>query len=175
LFSAPPISQTGSSRSTGSSPSTAVAIALGSNLGDRHAHLLSAADALRGIVSDVRVSAFIETEPVGVGDQPTFLNAALVGETRLDARPLLNRLLAIERQLGRTRPFERAPRTIDLDLIFYGAYVIDEPGLYVPHPRFRERRFVLEPLAALAPAMVDPVTGLTIAELLLDLVSRTES
>lgn len=157
------------------SNTTRVAIALGSNLGDRQAHLLNAVDALRSVIPDLRVSPFFETDAVGVGAQPPFLNGVVVGETRIEARPLLNRLLAIERQLGRTRPFEHAPRTIDLDLILFGTRVIDEPALQVPHPRFRERRFVLEPLAAVAPALVDPVSGRTIAELLLDLVSRTEA
>jgi 2-amino-4-hydroxy-6-hydroxymethyldihydropteridine diphosphokinase len=151
-----------------------VAIALGSNLGDRHAQLLRAVDALRAIISNPRVSAFFDTAPVGVVNQPPFLNAVLVGETGIEARPLLNRLLTIERKMGRTRPFPQAPRTIDLDLILFGSQVIDEPSLRVPHPRFRERRFVLEPLAAVAPAMVDPVSGRTIAQLLLDLVSKSE-
>jgi 2-amino-4-hydroxy-6-hydroxymethyldihydropteridine diphosphokinase len=151
-----------------------VAIALGSNLGDRHAQLLRAVDALRAVVLNPRVSAFFETAPVGVGDQPAFLNAVLVGDSSIEARPLLNRLLTIERNMGRTRPFPHAPRTIDLDLILYGSQVIDEPSLRVPHPRFRERRFVLEPLAAVAPGMVDPVSGRTVAQLLLDLVSQSE-
>lgn len=151
-----------------------MAIALGSNLGDRHAQLLRAVDALRAVVSNPQVSSFFETAPVGVVDQPPFLNAVLVGETAIEARPLLNRLLTIERTMGRTRPFPKAPRTIDLDLILFGSQVIDEPSLRVPHPRFRERRFVLEPLAAVAPAMVDPVSGRTIAQLLLDLVSQSE-
>lgn len=152
-----------------------VAIALGSNLGDRDAHLQRAIDALRAVIPNPRVSAFFDTAPVGeVPDQPQYLNAVLVGETAIEARPLLNRLLTIERNMGRTRPFKHAPRTIDLDLILYGSQVINEPSLQVPHPRFRERRFVLEPLAAVAPAMVDPVTGKTVAQLLLDLVSELE-
>jgi 2-amino-4-hydroxy-6-hydroxymethyldihydropteridine diphosphokinase len=97
-----------------------------------------------------------------------------VAETTMTARALLELLLATEHRFGRVRPFERAPRTIDLDLILYGNHVINEPDLQVPHPRFRERRFVLEPLAELAPDWIDPVSGRTIAELLLDLVARTE-
>jgi 2-amino-4-hydroxy-6-hydroxymethyldihydropteridine diphosphokinase len=151
-----------------------VAIALGSNLGDRYTYLTQGVEALRPVLGGVRVSSFIETEPVGVIGQPPFLNGVIVAETTLSARALLEFLLDTERRLGRLRPFDRAPRTLDLDLILYGDRVIQEPDLQVPHPRFRERRFVLEPLAELAPEMTDPVTGRTIAELLLDLVSRTD-
>ncbi len=153
---------------------TRVAIALGSNLGDRETYLRRGVDALRGSLTNLRVSSFVETEPVGVVGQPPYLNGVLVADTTLSPRALLELLLATEHQFGRVRPFDRAPRTLDLDLILYGDSVITEPDLYVPHPRFRERRFVLEPLAELAPEMVDPVTSRTIAELLLDFVARTE-
>lgn len=143
-----------------------VAIALGSNLGDRERFLRQAIEALATLLSDLRVSAFHETTPVGVGDQPRFLNAAAAGWTALGPRDLLSRLLAIEQSLGRERPYAGAPRTIDVDLLLYGEAVIDERGLIVPHPRFRERRFVLVPLAEIAPEWVDPVTGKTIDELL---------
>ncbi len=146
---------------------TRVAIALGSNLGDREDYLRLALDALTPAIDRLRVSTFHDTAPVGVGPQPTFLNAAAVGETSLGARPLLETLLAIERDLGRERPFPGAPRTLDLDLILYGDAIIDEaPSLVVPHPRFRERRFVLEPLVEIAPDWRDPVTGQTVEELL---------
>ena len=144
-----------------------VAIALGSNLGDREGYLRDAAAALAPFVSNIKLSSFHETAPVGVEPQPAFLNAALTGETTLDAQTLLARLLVIEQQFGRERPHAGAPRTLDLDLILYGAAVIEEPpSLMVPHPRFRERGFVLEPLAEIAPGWIDPVTGLTIARLL---------
>ena len=143
-----------------------VAIALGSNLGDRERILRDAAAALAGAVHDLRLSTVHDTEPVGVGDQPRFLNAAAIGLTPLSARDLLARLLDIEARFGRERPYAGAPRSLDLDLILYGDAVLAEPGLEVPHPRFRERRFVLEPLAELAAGWRDPVTGWTVGELL---------
>lgn len=142
-----------------------VAIALGSNLGDRAAYLAFATARLGAVLTDLRQSSLHDTAPVGVGLQPRFLNAALVGRTTLSARALLDRLLAIEREAGRERPFPGAARTLDLDLILYGDAVIDEPGLQVPHPRFRARPFVLAPLAEIAADWVDPVTGLTVGQL----------
>ena len=143
-----------------------VAIALGSNLGDRRAHLEYAIDALGLDLSNISVSSFSETAPVGVGpEHGVYLNAVVVGDTRLPARILLERLLEIEEERGRTRPYPMAPRTLDVDLILYGDRVIEEDGLSIPHPRFRERGFVLGPLAEIAPDMVDPVTRQTIAEL----------
>jgi 2-amino-4-hydroxy-6-hydroxymethyldihydropteridine diphosphokinase len=122
------------------------------------------------VLAPLRVSSFHETEPVGVdGPQPMFLNAAAVGESTLSAPAILDVLLAVEAGFGRERPQPRAPRTLDLDLIFYGGEIIDTPGLTVPHPRFRERRFVLEPLAEIAADWVDPVTGKTVGALLREL------
>jgi len=144
-----------------------VAIALGSNLGARRAHLAFAAERIAALLDDLRLSPVIETEPVGVDEpQPPYLNAVVTGTTTLGAAELLEALLDIERERGRTRPAPRAPRTLDLDLILYGDRVIDRDGLTVPHPRFRERRFVLEPLAELAGDWVDPVTGRTVRALL---------
>ncbi len=143
------------------------AIALGSNLGDRGAHLAYAFTRLQALFVNPRWSAVYETDPVGVpDDQPRFLNAAAVGEPLLGARHLMEALLDIERERGRERPRAAAARTLDLDLILFGDAVIEETGLVVPHPRFRERRFVLEPLAEIAPTLRDPVTGQTVAELL---------
>jgi 2-amino-4-hydroxy-6-hydroxymethyldihydropteridine diphosphokinase len=144
-----------------------VAIAIGSNLGERESHIDFARFRLRALLSDFRSSTTRETAPVGVpGDQPPFLNAALVGTTSMAPRELLAELLAIERDRGRERPFPGAARTLDLDLVLFGDRVVDQPGLIVPHPRFRDRRFVLEPLAEIAPGLRDPVTGKTVMELL---------
>ena len=131
-----------------SGPRTRVAIALGSNLGDRREHLQFAVDRLSQIPSDVRVSQILETAPEGVAEhQPDYLNAVLSGETTLEPHALLEALLTIERERGRTRTSFRASRTLDLDLILYGDEVIDTPDLTVPHPRYRERTFVTVPLA----------------------------
>jgi 2-amino-4-hydroxy-6-hydroxymethyldihydropteridine diphosphokinase len=143
------------------------AVGLGTNLGARRAHLDYAVRRLQTLLTRLRVSRYYDTVPVGVsGPQPLFLNAAAVGETTLSARALLDALLAIEEERGRERPFPNAPRSLDIDLILYGRDVIDEPGLAVPHPRFRERTFVLEPLAEITPALIDPVTGHSIEQLL---------
>jgi 2-amino-4-hydroxy-6-hydroxymethyldihydropteridine diphosphokinase len=145
-----------------------VAIALGSNLGAREGHIAAAVARLRTLIPDARISSVHETDYVGAAGepQPRYLNAALVGHTALSAQALLRRLLEIERAAGRVRPYQDAPRTIDLDLILYGDAIIDEPGLVVPHPRFRQRRFVLEPLAEIAADWRDPVSGRRIEELL---------
>jgi 2-amino-4-hydroxy-6-hydroxymethyldihydropteridine diphosphokinase len=142
------------------------AVSLGSNLGDREAHLTFAVNQLALLLSDLRVSSFTETAAAEVDcPQPDFLNAAAVGRTNLSARQLLDALLGIEQARGRERPHRHAARTLDLDLILFDQRVIDEPGLRVPHPRFRDRRFVLEPLAEIAADLRDPETGRTIAEL----------
>jgi 2-amino-4-hydroxy-6-hydroxymethyldihydropteridine diphosphokinase len=147
--------------------STSVVVALGSNLGDREAHLGFAIRRLSSMLSNLRQSRWYDTAPVGVDpDQPRYLNGVVAGQTTLGARALLDELLAIEQAAGRTRPSPLAPRTLDLDLILYGDQRIHEPGLVVPHPRFRERLFVLEPLADIAPDLVDPESGRTISALL---------
>jgi len=153
-----------------------VAIALGANLGNRRAALDFAVARLSDLVSGLLVSQYIETEPEGesLQDQPLYLNAVAVGETTRPARELLDQLLAIERAYGRERPYPGAARTLDLDLILLGDAVEISAGLYVPHPRFRERFFVLGPLAEIAPDMLDPVTGLKVWELLRNLL-RDES
>jgi 2-amino-4-hydroxy-6-hydroxymethyldihydropteridine diphosphokinase len=157
-------------------PSRRVAIAIGSNLGNRDAAISFALDHLSRFVSNLRASEIIETWPVGEGseNQNLYLNAVVVGETDLSAREVLDALLAVETAYGRERSTINAARTLDLDLILLGDRVVVETGLEVPHPRFRERFFVLGPLAEVAPEMVDPVSGMTVGQLLRALL-RDES
>lgn len=137
-------------------------VGLGANLGDREATLGRAVELLRVApgVEVVAVSSLRETDPVGVVDQPRFLNGAVALETELSPRELLETLLAVEHELGRVRDGERwGPRTVDLDLLVCGDVVVDEPGLRVPHPRLHERAFALEPLAELEPSLEIPGRG----------------
>ena len=137
-------------------------VGLGANLGNREETIGRAVDLLGatpGVVV-IATSSLRETEPVGVVDQPRFVNGAVALESELLPRELLDRLLAIERELGRTRDGPRyGPRTIDLDLLLYGDEIVDQPGLHVPHPRLHERRFALEPLAELDPGLEIPDRG----------------
>jgi 2-amino-4-hydroxy-6-hydroxymethyldihydropteridine diphosphokinase len=142
-------------------------VSIGTNLGDRAAHLDFAIRALDA-TADTRVvalSPIFETDPVGPPPQGAYLNAVARLETALVPRLLLDALLAIERSAGRERSVRNAARTLDLDLLLYGDRLIDEPGLVVPHARLAERAFILEPLAALAPSLVHPRLGATIASL----------
>lgn len=148
-----------------------VVVAFGSNVGDRRERIVAAAAQVAGFLSNFRLSSIIETAPVGAGleHDPPYLNAVGAGESDLSPRELLDRLQAIENAAGRTRPYAGAPRTLDLDLILAGDAVVDEGDVQVPHPRFRERRFVLGPLAELEADLRDPVTGRTVRELLAQL------
>ena len=138
-------------------------VGLGANLGDREGAIRAALAVLdaRPDVAVVAVSTLHETDPVGYLDQPRFLNGAAAIETVLSPRGLLENLLTVERRLGRVRGQgpRFGPRTIDLDLLLHGDEVIDEPGLQIPHPRLQERRFALEPLAELDPALELPGLG----------------
>ena len=152
-----------------------VAIGVGSNLGDRRRAIAFAADRLRSHIANLTLSDIIETDPEGeaVQGQPLYLNAVVVGDTTLGAREVLDALIAIEEAFGRERPYPGAPRTLDLDLLLLGDDIVDEPDLQVPHPRLRERFFVLGPLAQVAPELVDPVTGLRVGQLLQRLLRDT--
>ncbi len=144
-------------------------VGLGANLGDREATIRRALELLGAEdgIELVAVSRLRETDPVGYADQPPFLNGAAAVDTELAPRELLDRLLAVERELGRTRAGSPryGPRTIDLDLLLYGDQVVDEPGLTVPHARLAERRFALEPLHELDPGLRLP-DGRTVRDLL---------
>ncbi|MDJ0787573.1 MAG: 2-amino-4-hydroxy-6-hydroxymethyldihydropteridine diphosphokinase [Myxococcota bacterium] len=149
-------------------------IGLGANLGDREAAFARALAALRATpgVGQVECSPLYETEPHGP-PQPAYLNAAVSLTTTLAPRALLDRLLAIEKSLGRERGPERnAPRPLDLDLLFYDSERVAEPGLEVPHPRLHERAFVLTPLCDLAPGFTHPTLGRTLEELLAEAPGR---
>ena len=149
-----------------------VAIALGSNLaspfGDRAANLWEAVERVRELGAVKAVSSSYETEPVGYLDQPRFLNAALLLETSLEPAELMRALLEVEQTMGRERvgAIAKGPRVIDLDMLLYGQVVMNTTELTLPHPEMMERRFVLEPLAEIAPGMVHPVLGLTVREML---------
>ena len=144
-------------------------VGLGANVGDRDGQIREAA----GLIGAARISSLIETEPWGLVDQPSFLNAAAEIETGLSARAFLDRLLAVERRLGRLRTGKHwGPRTIDLDLLLFGDETIDEPGLTVPHPYLLQRAFALEPLSELSPELEIPGNG-TVSEALAGLQSRS--
>jgi 2-amino-4-hydroxy-6-hydroxymethyldihydropteridine diphosphokinase len=148
------------------------AVALGSNLdskfGDREANLREAVRRI-GTLGELRaVSSFYDTEPVGQLEQPRFLNGALVMETELEPVELMRGLLGVERAMGRDRvgSVAKGPRVIDLDLLLYGDWVMSSEELMLPHPAMGERRFVLEPLAEIAPEWVHPIVGKTVREML---------
>lgn len=142
-------------------------VGLGSNLGDRQENLRAALSELRGLpaITLMRVSSLYATAPVGVTEQPEFLNALAALETSLSAMDLLGVFLHLENKMGRVRTFRWGPRVIDLDLLLYGDAQIALPFLTVPHPRLRERAFVLVPLAEIAPELVLPGDQRTVEEL----------
>ena len=144
-----------------------VYLSLGSNIGDRRRHLDDALKLLpEAGVSILRVSRVYETEPQDFRDQPLFLNLVAETETRLFPLQLLHAIERVERRLGRKRVIAKGPRIIDIDILLYGGSIVDIGDLQVPHPRMALRRFVLEPLAELAPDLRHPVTRASVAEML---------
>jgi len=151
-----------------------VYLGLGSNVGDSESLLQSALDALNGPdLKLLRVSGIYETEPIGLREQRWFLNLAAEFETNLFPKQLLHRIQKVEKNLGRTRTVRNGPRTIDIDILLYGNAVVETDELEIPHPRYRERRFTLAPLAELNPALRDPVTHRTMAEMLAGLKGQS--
>ena len=143
-----------------------VYLSLGSNLGDRQANLRNAMGRLLELGDVVEVSSLYETEPVEVTGQPWFLNCAVAVKTELMPREFLAGILGIEKSMGRVRTQPKGPRVIDIDILLFGAQTISTPQLTVPHPAMAERRFVLEPLAEIAPDVVHPMLKKTARELM---------
>lgn len=146
-----------------------IAIALGSNLGDRLASLRAAVQGLADYMEITAISPVYETPPLYVTDQPSFLNAAVTGTTKLEPLPLLRAVKDLENDLGRKPSFHYGPREIDIDILFYDDDMVNVPELILPHPRLAEREFVLRPLADIAPDWRHPQTGVKIATILAQL------
>jgi 2-amino-4-hydroxy-6-hydroxymethyldihydropteridine diphosphokinase len=140
-------------------------LSLGSNIGNREAQLQEARQRLAKLGRITRVSSFYETEPVEVTDQPWFLNAALAVETNFTPQELMHSILQIEREMGRQRLQKKGPRTIDIDILLFGDSILNSPEVTIPHPAMHQRRFVLEPLAEIAPEARHPVLKRTVREL----------
>lgn len=149
-------------------------LGLGANLGDREAGLRTALEKLdTPELRLVKVSRIFETEPMGMREQGWFLNLCAEFETSLFPKQLLQRTQRVEHEMGRKRGLRNGPRVIDIDVLLYGSSVVRTGELEIPHPRYRERRFVLAPLAEIAPQLRDPETGATVSEMLAALNGQT--
>ena len=150
-------------------------IGLGSNLGDSAQNLRSALHMMEEFAVDVRPSPLYKTAPQGFRSQPPFYNAVCRVTTRLTPFELMDRLLSIEAAIGRRRVFRNAPRVLDMDILTFSRLVLKSPPLVLPHPRMAERKFVLRPLADIAPNLKHPVTGISVSEMLRNLPGRSEA
>ena len=149
-------------------------LGLGSNIGDKRAHIARAIGRIAELVTVRRVSSFYETAPVGFLDQDWFLNGVIELESEITACELAPLLLGLELEMGRRRDVSGGPRTIDIDILFHGSEVIDEQDLQIPHPRLHERLFVLAPLTELCPDFVHPILGIAVAKLTQKLAGKQQ-
>jgi len=147
-------------------------LGLGSNLGNKKSNILNALSLMEEQIDIVTVSSLYKTEPLGFKEQPIFLNAACEARTTLCPLDLLGYIKSLEIRLGRTQSFANGPRILDIDILFYGNDVLDTPKLTIPHPRLSERKFVLAPLAEIAPTLLHPTLEKTISDLLFDIVTE---
>lgn len=143
-----------------------VFLSLGSNLGDRRAHLMQAAEAVSEIGETITISSVYETEPIGYTEQNHFYNAVLCLRTSCNPEAIMEWIFLTEKKSGRERSFRYAPRTLDIDIIFFGNKILHLPGIHIPHPEYARRRFVLEPLCEIAPDWICPRHQQSVSELL---------
>ncbi|MBU3955412.1 2-amino-4-hydroxy-6-hydroxymethyldihydropteridine diphosphokinase [bacterium] len=149
-----------------------VALSLGSNIGDSFQTLVSSLKDLSRFVEDMKVSSFYRTDPVEMKYQPDFINMAVSGKTNIHPEVFLKKINRVEQKYGRARGIKYGPRTLDIDIIFFGGKIFQSDNLTIPHPKFRRRLFVLEPLAEIAAHMKDPSDGMRVREILKEARSR---
>lgn len=152
-----------------------IILALGSNVGDSRQNIMKAIELLKEKVSGVKQAPIYTSKAVGYIDQPDFLNTVIMGKTNLSPQELLKFIKEIEQKVGRVERFRWGPREVDIDVIFYGNEIVDEPGLHIPHEQFSVRDFVLKPLCDLDPNFVDPVSKKTVAQLYAELPAKNRS
>lgn len=149
-----------------------VALSLGSNVGDSYQTLLNSLKDISSFVDEMKVSSFYRTDPMNLKYQPDFLNLAVTGKTNVTPSTLLKKVNSIEKKYGRAREIKYGPRTLDIDIILLGDAIVKREDLVIPHPQFRKRLFVVEPLAEIAPEMKDPVDGKEVHEILTEARGR---